>query len=290
LLPSHWRNPEQPADELPKAAFTIKEARELMKIPGVAFHPAEASLIPPDLKHLPRAARRLMEVVVKGSQSDPETAKRSWSLDFCLSPKAFLPSDQHPGHVGTSVLEQTELSSRFDPAAQPRLTGREIRVPSSTVFRSIGYKSSPLPGFEEAGVLFDQRSGVIMNDGMGRVLQNEASDGGSTLRSATYPGLYCAGWVKRGPTGVIANTMQDAFESGDSIVQDWLSGVDFLNHGDGETRAGWQGICQTSDVAMNVVHWSGWQKIDSAERARGVVRGKEREKFTSTAEMLEAAS
>lgn len=262
-----------------------------MKIPGVAFHPAEASLVPPDLKHLPRPAKRLMEVVVKGSQSDLETTKKSWSLDFCLAPKAFLPDEQHHGHVGTSVFEQTDLSSRFDPAAQPRLTGREISLPSSTVFRSIGYKSSPLPGFDEAGVLFDQRRGVIMNDGMGRVLQNTtANDGGSTVRSTTYPGLYCAGWVKRGPTGVIANTMQDAFESGDSIVQDWLSGLDFLNHEDGEIRGGWEGICQTPDEALKVVHWPGWKKIDEAEQARGVARGKEREKFTSTAEMLEAAS
>lgn len=273
-----------------KAAFTIKEVRELMKIPGVAFHPAEASLIPPDLKHLPRAARRLMEVVAKGSQSDLSTARGSWSLDFCLSPKAFLPDDLHETHVGAAVFEQTALSSKFDPAAQPRLTGQEVRLPSSAVFRSIGYKSAPLPGFGEAGVLFDQRRGVIMNDGMGRVLQNAASDGESSLSSTTYAGLYCAGWVKRGPTGVIASTMQDAFESGDSIVQDWLSGAEFLGHGSSETRAGWQGVRHGRGQAMNVIHWPGWKKIDQAERARGHARGKEREKFTSTAEMLDAAS
>lgn len=33
-------------------------------------------------------------------------------------------------------------------------------------------------------------------------------------------GLYCSGWVKRGPTGVILNTMNDAFETADSIIKD----------------------------------------------------------------------
>ena len=37
-------------------------------------------------------------------------------------------------------------------------------------------------------------------------------------------GLYCSGWVKRGPVGVIVSTMTDAFETGKMIVTDISSG------------------------------------------------------------------
>lgn len=40
-----------------------------------------------------------------------------------------------------------------------------------------------------------------------------------------YAGLYCSGWVKRGPLGVIATTMNDAFETGKLIVADLKNGT-----------------------------------------------------------------
>ncbi|KAM0276236.1 hypothetical protein ACHAQH_006959 [Verticillium albo-atrum] len=274
-----------------QAAFTIKEARELMKTPNVAFHPVESSLIPPDLKSLPRAAKRLMEVVVKGSRAQASTALRSWSLDFCLSPCKFLASDVSSGFVGSTVVERTELTSKFDPNAQAQLTGEKISIPSSLVFRSIGYKSAPLIGFREAGVLFDERRGIIMNDGMGRVLRRMPALLDTDLMSEVFSGLYCAGWVKRGPTGVIATTMQDAFDTGDSIVRDWLSGAQFLTAAEGpglSQPAGWEGVRSETPEKNDlcIVDWQGWRKIDQAERARGQQKGKEREKFTSTQEMI----
>lgn len=42
--------------------------------------------------------------------------------------------------------------------------------------------------------------------------------------SVSFLGLYCSGWVKRGPVGVLATTMNDAFETGKIIVEDLLSG------------------------------------------------------------------
>ena len=33
-------------------------------------------------------------------------------------------------------------------------------------------------------------------------------------------GLYCSGWVKRGPIGVIVTTMNDAFLTAESIIDD----------------------------------------------------------------------
>jgi len=39
-----------------------------------------------------------------------------------------------------------------------------------------------------------------------------------------WSGVYCSGWVKRGPVGVLATTMNDAFETGKVIVEDLKSG------------------------------------------------------------------
>ncbi|ROT39433.1 nucleotide-binding domain-containing protein [Sodiomyces alkalinus F11] len=290
----HTDMPEQALETLSRsrvrrAAFTIKEVRELMKIPAVAFHPAERSLIPDNLQSLPRAPRRLMEVIVKGTPVSPSTALKSWSLDFCLSPSRFLPRENSPDNVGTTVLERTELSSKFDPDAQTRRTDSEVAIPSSLVFRSIGYKSEPLPGFDELGVLFDGQRGVVMSDGCGRVLRS--SPGQPQSIPELFPGLYCAGWVKRGPTGVIASTMQDAFDTADSLIQDWLSGRAFLPRSESSPLSGWDGLSkELPGGKSNVVDWAAWKKIDQAEKERGRLKGKQREKFTRTSEMLQTVS
>jgi adrenodoxin-NADP+ reductase len=48
-----------------QAAFTIKEIRELMRLPAVTFHPVDASLVPYEHIKLPRAPRRLMDILLK---------------------------------------------------------------------------------------------------------------------------------------------------------------------------------------------------------------------------------
>lgn len=258
-----------------------------MKLPDVAFHPADESLIPPNLKALPRASRRIMEVIAKGSAVGLSSAAKSWSLDFCLSPTGFTPRQGSTTEVGSTTFERTELSSKFDTLAQPRLTGELVTLDSPLVFRSIGYKSSPLPGFREAGVMFDERRGIVMNDGMGRVLRTSPGGDETDITSELFPGLYCAGWVKRGPTGVIAGTMQDAFDTADCIIQDWLSGLQFLGSSASSAMHGWDGV--KDDIAganAPFVHWSDWQKIDGIEKEKGRTAGKEREKITSAREML----
>ena len=40
-----------------------------------------------------------------------------------------------------------------------------------------------------------------------------------------YEGLYCSGWLKTGPVGVLASTMNSAYETGMSVVQDLKDGL-----------------------------------------------------------------
>ena len=41
----------------------------------------------------------------------------------------------------------------------------------------------------------------------------------------TLAGLYCSGWVKTGPVGVILTTMSNAFETAEAIVEDYKQGT-----------------------------------------------------------------
>ena len=112
---------------------------------------------------------------------------------------------------------------------------------------------------------------------------------------APIPGIYCAGWVKNGPTGVIATTMADAFLTAESIATDWESKkLPFLGQGRGQRtgeagmeKKGWHALAPEAEAkGVRRVDWKDWLRIDQAERARGRERGKEREKVAGVEEML----
>lgn len=269
-----------------QGAFTIKEVRELMKFPSVAFHPIDTSLIPEDISKLPRPTKRLMEVLKKGSGASVSTAPKSWSLDFCLSPKSFNPRTESTSQLGSMSFEKTVLKpDPFASDAKAVGTGELADILASQAFRSIGYKSEPLSEFSELGIPFNDRSGIIPNDHLGRVV-NDAADWTDEKRAKHLPGMYCAGWVKRGPTGVIASTMDDAFSTADSIAMDWYGKVPFLS-AEGKDSLGWEGVKDEAEKrGCRRVSWEDWKKIDSVERSEGQNRGKVREKFTKVEDML----
>lgn len=252
-----------------------------MKLPGVGFYPVESGLIPDDVSGLPRPTKRLMALLQTGSPAKASESERSWSLDFCLSPREFLADPNRPSHVAGTKFERTTLSSPSGPHARASGTGEHVTHDSSLVFRSIGYKSVPLEGFAEAGIPFDSGRGILVSDGRGRVVQDAET-------KAPLPGVYCAGWVKRGPTGVIASTMEDAFATADTIASDVHNKAALLGEGKDGARHGWEGVeADTSPSQLSrVVSWQDWQLIDRAERENGKGASKERIKFTNTRDML----
>jgi adrenodoxin-NADP+ reductase len=280
-----------------------------MKLPSVAFHPIDKTLIPGDIKSLPRPTRRIMEVLLKGSEASVSTAPKSWSLDFCLSPTAFIASEGSSSQLGGISFEKTKLTPNlFDLNAKAVGSGESVGIETSLAFRSIGYKSEALPtsskselGSKSGGVdpendkqfeniPFDNTTGTIPNDHLGRVLDDYANHEDEKTRLS--PGLYCAGWVKRGPTGVIASTMEDAFATAESIERDWYGGAPFLQdgRGGGLDKQGVDG--QLGDYirkACNWIDWNGWKTIDKLEKERGLSKGKEREKITNVDEMIKAS-
>lgn len=265
-----------------QAAFTIKEIRELMNLEGVAFQPLPANQLPPPEAKLLRAPKRIVHVLTKGSALSVEEAPKSWSLDFNLSPTAFNSNEEQA--LKSISFERTRLSpDPFDPQAKANGRGEFVELSSQLAFRSIGYKSEPLPGLHDLGVPFDEARGIIPNDAGGRVL-GEIVDG--DIGRKHVPGMYAAGWVKRGPTGVIASTMADAFVTAETIAKDWAEGLKF-NAGVGEKKDGWDGVKQEAGKrGVRRVSWEDWEAIDAAEKKRGEQGGKKREKLGSVEEML----
>lgn len=280
-----------PRSDFLKAVFTIKKIRELMQLPRVWFGRVDESLIPPDLAAFEKAPKRLMEILLKGSVEKPyaTVGAKSWSLDFCLSPVVFMGSTLSPHSLSDTVFEQTTLADPFNPQARAEKTGDMMCLGSPLVFRAIGRKAIALGGFEAAGIPFDEDWGIIHNDGVGRVLREVRTPGAAVARE-TFPGLYCAGSVKTGETGMVASAVADAFATADAIAEDWSARLPFLADAvaEGGSRDGWASIAPEIASNARVVMWDDWLKIDAAEKARGKLVGKERERFTSISDMLEA--
>ncbi|KAF2154396.1 nucleotide-binding domain-containing protein [Myriangium duriaei CBS 260.36] len=278
-----------------QAAFTTKELRELMHLDGVHFEQNVRSLLPENIKKLPRLVRRSSEVMVKGSNASESGAEKQWSLQFFRNPVEFRsgPNDDQLSQVSFQKMELRPLSDDADLSnaetyrtqkVEPAPDGQEVSFNTGLAFRSVGYKSTPLEGLAGLGVPFDQKLGIIPNDRYGRVLSPDKGPG--ELSAGVVPGMYTAGWVKRGPTGVIASTMDDAFISADVIQQDWDADVPFIGSRE-ESKAGWEAVKHEADKRdIRSVSWDDWLAIDAEEKRRGGEKGKEREKCRSVAEML----
>lgn len=144
-------------------------------------------------------------------------------------------------------------------------TGDMEELECGLVLSSIGYRSLPL----DPAVPFDTQHSIIPNN-LGRVMG--------------VPGLYCSGWVKRGPVGVIITTMNDSFDTAQSVLEDLQEGV--LDVSVSKEGFGAVGSILRSR-GIRPVSFSEWEKIDAAEVARGKAAGKPREKIVDPQEMLQ---
>lgn len=255
-----------------QVAFTTKELREMTKLPGINY-----AGLPADLQAEARAAAQgdRMRTRQLGLMEKPLSgACGRFAFEFLRSPLAFLPSAADAGAVGAVEWGENELT---DGGRRARPTGRAATRATDMVIESVGYRSEPI------GALLPHAAGRITNDA-GRV----------RTPAGPVPRVYTTGWVARGPVGVIASTMQDAYAVADGIVGDiaapsqdgeggerWLPDVPEAGRPDAVARGLRDGA---------VVDVPAWNRIDAAERARGRKAGRdEREKFRTVDEMLAAA-
>jgi ferredoxin--NADP+ reductase len=98
-------------------------------------------------------------------------------------------------------------------------------------------------------------------------------------------GVYVAGWIKRGPTGVIGTNKKDATETVELLLED--AGAGRLQPKPDGSAAAVDALL--AERGVNVVEYAGWTAIDETERAAGEKSGRPRVKLCSWDELLAAA-
>ncbi|MBW0461224.1 hypothetical protein O181_000939 [Austropuccinia psidii MF-1] len=152
----------------------------------------------------------------------------------------------------------------FDPCIVFLVKICSVVTPTDLVIKSLGYQSTPIDSipFDYSKSLVQNQHGWVINE------NNEI-----------IPGLYVTGWSSRGPSGVIANTMYDAFQTMDIIADD------LSNQPEPSPRSSHPELIN----AKYAINWNQWKKIDNEERRQGRIQAKPREKILAVEEMLEIA-
>jgi ferredoxin/flavodoxin---NADP+ reductase len=242
------------------ARFTTKELRELGEISGsdVIVDPADLVLTEAEEAGLDRTLRANLEVLRGWSERTPTGAPRRLRLRFWLRPSAVLGS----GVVSGLRVERTALAD-----GRVRGTGSLLDLPAQMVLRSVGYKVVP-----PAGLPYDDAAGTVPHDA-GRVL----TDG------RPVPGLYVAGWLKRGPTGVIGTNKPDGTETARSLLADAPT-LPRAPERDPDAI-----VELLLERKVRTVSWDGWRSIDAAEQALGAARNCARVKIADRETLLSTA-
>jgi ferredoxin--NADP+ reductase len=191
-------------------------------------------------------------------------------LRFCVSPVELIAGDD--GGVAKVKLVENDLYLNERGTIRPRASDRHEEIPVGLVFRSVGYYGVALPG-----VPFREDWGVIPND-KGRVL--ERADAPETAVS----GLYCAGWIKRGPSGVIGTNKPDALETVECMLEDAGKGKVLEPRAPGVDAA----RAMVRERKPSYFSYEDWKKLDALEVERAKGTGAPRVKFTSIEAMQKA--
>jgi ferredoxin/flavodoxin---NADP+ reductase len=236
-----------------QASFTTPELQEMGELAGadVVVDPAQLEAAEPKDTN----SERNLAVLRDFAAREPEGKARRVIFRFFHSPVAILGEDKVEG----IELVRNELDENERAVA----TDERETLECGLVFRSVGYRGVELPG-----VPFDAGSGTIPNEA-GRI----------------EPGVYCAGWIKRGPTGVIGTNKKDATETVQLLLEDAAAGR--LEHKPEATAAAVDELL--AERGVRVVEYAGWTAIDEVERAAGERGGRPRVKLCSWDELLAAA-
>lgn len=249
-----------------QANFSIRELREFSTLTGAepVFDPAQLEAADASPEELQDAARMLGILKSFAHPDSPRQAAKRVHFRFLLSPHEIAGKDKVEGiSFARCVLEGEAFKRR------PVPTGNREVVPAGLVLRSVGYRGCALPG-----VPFDDAAGIIPSQ-LGRVTDT----GGQPV-----PKLYTAGWIRRGPSGIIGTNRECASDTADAVVADLQNASTTC---DPALRKRLHSKLATAKAAK--IDFSGWQSIDRIERRAGEACGKPREKITSISEMLAAA-
>jgi ferredoxin/flavodoxin---NADP+ reductase len=256
-----------------QAAFTNPELLELgeMSDADIFVDPGDAELDPQSRAFLESddasmTVRKNVEIISGYAAREPTGKPRRIVLRFLVSPVAILGDERVEG----IRICRNELVPDESGALRARPTDTLEEFECGLVFRSIGYRATPLEGLP-----FDERRCVIPNEG-GRILR----EGGAPLT-----GEYVVGWIKRGPTGIIGTNKRDAQETVDLVLEDLDAGR-LLEPVEPDRDSVDELLAER---APEHVTYAGWEAIDRAEKAAGEPHGRPRVKLCTFDELLDAA-
>jgi ferredoxin/flavodoxin---NADP+ reductase len=211
-------------------------------------------------------ARRNVDILRAFAATAPSGKAKRLVLRFRVSPVAILGD----GKVEAIEVVRNELVPDGHGSVRAVATEEREVIPCGVVFRSVGYRGVELPG-----VPFDPERATIRN-AAGRVLDVDGEQ---------VPGAYCAGWIKRGPTGVIGTNKKDATETVEALLEDARAGK--LPGAPDATVEAVDALL--AERGVEVVMYPGWELIDKLECSRGAPHGRPRIKLSGWDELLKAA-
>ncbi|CCG01637.1 NADP oxidoreductase [Blastococcus saxobsidens] len=233
-----------------QATFTTQELRELGELAAATVLVDAADLdLDPDAEERAagdRNATRNLAVLRQWAANTPEPGRTRLRLRFYSRPVRLLGTDRVTG----VEVERTAV----DGDGRAIGTGEFEVLPADLVVRSVGYRGSALPGLP-----VDERSGTVPNE-TGRVLRE----------GRPSPGEYVAGWIKRGPSGVVGHNKHDARETVAALLADATDGS-LRVHGERDDLVRTLRARGAEPVLLD-----DWRAIDAAEQALGATRGRAR--------------
>ncbi len=257
-----------------QAAFTNPEVRELGELEG-----ADAIVLPDEAQLDPlsqtlvdasddRTLNRKIQIIQSLSEQGGGNKSRTLTIRFLVSPVEL--TGNADGRVTGIRIVKNALHETEDGSLRPKATDVFEELPVDLVFRSVGYRGVPV-----AGLPFHDKWGIVPNE-RGRVVQLDTN--------VPVTGMYVAGWIKRGPSGIIGTNKPDAAETVDVMLADVAAGAML------QPQATDPAAVETlvRDRQPEVVSYQDWLRLNELETGKGKAMGRPRVKFTQVSEMLSA--
>jgi len=255
-----------------QAAFTPPEIKEMGELEDTDVY------VPGDEANIDQASREEMEesgdrnkaknvaIIENLAQWEAKGRGRQLTIRFLVSPVEIIGDEN--GKVSAIRIVKNEAFKDKDGSVRARATDQEETIPVGLVFRSVGYRGVPLPE-----IPFNQSWGIVHNE-TGRI---------TDAAGKRQTGCYVAGWIKRGPTGVIGTNKTDAQETVNCMVEDLRAGSILHPVSPGLDAA--EALIRSRQP--DAFTYDDWSRMNQIEVGKGEQTGRPRVKFTEVSQMLE---
>uniref|UniRef100_A0A0R3RVX1 NADPH:adrenodoxin oxidoreductase, mitochondrial n=1 Tax=Elaeophora elaphi TaxID=1147741 RepID=A0A0R3RVX1_9BILA len=224
-------------------SFTIKELREQITLPNCSFsveiESSDLLAVKEALQTLPRAKKRIVELILNNIHIDKLRSDRHCQLLFHRTPTKVITDD----HGLVKALQVTHSVS-----------GHKEDLPCGLLLYCIGFENVALDG-----IPVNENGEIKMLD---------------TVRVATEEEIlvYAAGWCAHTPRGIIAHTQMNASNVADRLCSD----LQKYGLRTAQITGSHQRLLLRK---VEYLTWNDWKKIDEEEKRLGIVHGKKREKL-----------